>query len=416
MKNIKSNTQKNYSVQNILNFIIIIFLILYIFCSHYKYFFSSTIFLIISSSVTFLLIFLNEKLVLNSSVKLYVVILLINLMGLFVTDNLMDGIRQCVFLIIYFIFYIYFLQSESIISKFKNVFLIFSIFIMITVFIQFIFPVQFNNFLALVVRNDIYEKMMWSYKIDGAYTGLAISVSMAAFATTFVFIDLLLKFINHKILFSRKKLNFYYLFLMFLSFLGIILTSKRGIFVSCCITLCFIIFLYRKEILNILLRDRNKIIFILIFIVFISVAFIILYHNNVFISNFISRFKGKNILTGRDLIYTKTLEKFSNGSAFSYFFGNGTGSAYLVNKTGIHNVYIQILYDHGFIGLLIYLLFFLKNFINALKDKRYFSICIQLIFLIYSFSGNPLYDYYFFIPYLLFINYKNMSYRGDSYE
>ena len=168
MKNIKSNTQKNYNVQNILNFIIIIFLILYIFCSHYKYFFSSTIFLIISFFVSFLLIFLNKKLVLNSSVKLYVVILLINLMGLFVTDNLTDGIRQCVFLIIYFIFYIYFLQSESIISKFKNVFLIFSVFIMITVFIQFIFPVQFNNFLALVIRNDIYEKMMWSYKIDGA--------------------------------------------------------------------------------------------------------------------------------------------------------------------------------------------------------------------------------------------------------
>ena len=101
--------------------------------------------------------------------------------------------------------------------------------------------------------------------------------------------------------------------------------------------------------------------------------------------------------------YENAIKIFSQGSVETLFIGYGTGSAYLINKTGLHNVYLQILFDHGLIGLALYGSFFIINIRNAIKKRYFFSMCLQIVFLVYCITGNPLYDYYFFIPYLLFV-------------
>ena len=96
------------------------------------------------------------------------------------------------------------------------------------------------------------------------------------------------------------------------------------------------------------------------------------------------------------------MRDFSQGSDFNYLFGKGTGSAFLINSTGLHNVYLQILYEHGALGIVLYTSFFILNLRNAVKNSYFYSMCLQIMFLAYCMTGNPLYDYYFFIPYLIY--------------
>lgn len=85
------------------------------------------------------------------------------------------------------------------------------------------------------------------------------------------------------------------------------------------------------------------------------------------------------------------------------------------NRTfNTHNVYLQLLCEVGIIGFSIYVLFFVKTFLKTIKiyikmikincmseDTRLigFSIAMQTFFIMYCFTGNPLYDWKMNIPY-----------------
>ena len=58
---------------------------------------------------------------------------------------------------------------------------------MISVFVQFAKPELVNIFLITVLRPWAYENIMWSYNVDGTYTGLTASVSMASFSMAIIF-------------------------------------------------------------------------------------------------------------------------------------------------------------------------------------------------------------------------------------
>ena len=141
-------------------------------------------------------------------------------------------------------------------------------------------------------------------------------------------------------------------------------------------------------------------------IILAVVGIVYLIETNDYVIAFISRFTGNNITTGRNEFYKNAINAFSLGSVGTLFAGYGTGSAYLINKTGLHNVYLQLLFDHGLLGLVLYGSFFTVNIKNAIKKRYFFSMCLQIVFLVYCMTGNPLYDYYFFIPYLLFACYE----------
>ena len=89
--------------------------------------------------------------------------------------------------------------------------------------------------------------------------------------------------------------------------------------------------------------------------------------------------------------------------------GIGIGSIKDILGDYSHNVYIQLLAETGIIGFLSYaiaittsLLMSIKKLKNALKGKNKmvmeilgFSILMQIIFIIYSITGNPLYGHIF---------------------
>src|SRR5699024_8667004 len=92
----------------------------------------------------------------------------------------------------------------------------------------------------------------------------------------------------------------------------------------------------------------------------------------------------------------------------------GWGTFSILNKITInhgHNIYLQILHDHGILGsipfLAICVINLVKSFYLLIKfdsEKRsilLFSASIQLLFILWGLTGNPLYDLYPFTIYLL---------------
>lgn len=86
---------------------------------------------------------------------------------------------------------------------------------------------------------------------------------------------------------------------------------------------------------------------------------------------------------------------------------------FTLRNTHVHNIYFQLLCETGIIGFTIFVSFFLLNLIRTIrmvKDEQQknisycwlkFSLYMQLFFLLYGLTGNPLYDtedvmFYFF--------------------
>ena len=110
----------------------------------------------------------------------------------------------------------------------------------------------------------------------------------------------------------------------------------------------------------------------------------------------------------------------------------GIGWGQYVNQGGwfwnIHNIYIQLLVETGIIGFIIYCGWFLFHLVRTWSmyskmrvnpedymNKDYclmnFSLAMQIFFLLYGFTGNPLYDREMFVPYFIAcaisVNYAN---------
>ena len=398
------------SIEFVCSLIVAISLSFYIYCAHFRFPFEATDFLYIAFIIAIDIIIIRRKLIINKALLIYLLIVLYTGLGYLYSNNPEDGLRQTLFFAIYFVFYWLAMQGGTFLQLMKKIIYIFSLMGMISVFVQFFKPELINAFLFIVLRPWAYENIMWSYNVDGTYTGLTASVSMASFSMAIVFFAA-----AQKILYVKGKntdlpekqpnrMNFINYIIAFLALFGIILTSKRGIFVATVIALLLAIVLDKD--IKIRIIKKSHAITLGIGIVLAVVGIVYLIEINDYVIAFISRFTGNNITTGRNEFYKNAINAFSLGSVGTLFAGYGTGSAYLINKTGLHNVYLQLLFDHGLLGLVLYGSFFIVNIKNAIKKRYFFSMCLQIVFLVYCMTGNPLYDYYFFIPYLLFACYE----------
>ena len=394
-----------------INILSAFFLSLYIFCAHFNYPFSSTYFLYGGFVAAVIAILKKRRLKTSKPLIIYIIIIVFTFMGIIYSTNVEQGERQAVFFLVYFFFYWLAMQDGCFLRIIKKTTYCFAFLGMISVYIQLLFQLPFNLLLSKILRPDIYEGVMWSYNVDGTFTGLTQSVSMASFSMAIVFFEAMQNALNlhfkrvanqrfrlmrvHPV--AVKMLNYS---VAAIALFGIILTSKRGIFLACILALTITLVMDKDITFRYITKSQFTVGLIIILITLTVGMYFI--STNDYITAFANRFSGANITTGRDEFYRNAMSEFSQGTIFNYLFGKGTGSAFLVNSTGLHNVYLQILYDHGIFGIILYGLFFFLNVKNAIINGYFYSMCVQIMFMAYCMTGNPLYDYYFFIPYLIY--------------
>lgn len=245
---------------------------------------------------------------------------------------------------------------------------------------------------------EVYSKLF----LNESYAGIASHTGINGF-----FISIFLGITVCKIAESPKKLS-NYLFLI-LAVIAIFLTKKRSFIIA---NLCATVIVFFK----ILVHSKNKIMKILVFAVLILVVYNVLLNSEA----------GQGVLEKNDSY--ENLEDVSNGrfdlweKTFGVFkenpiLGVGIGSLTDSYELSSHNTYFQLLAEVGILGFMSYILLLLGDFKKTLKTIsgltkaetgvsegiKYCSVAlyIQIIFIVYSFFGNPLSGISIFLIYTL---------------
>lgn len=224
-----------------------------------------------------------------------------------------------------------------------------------------------------------------------------------------------------KFMSKHKKKN---LILFVLGFSALFLTAKRGVFVANIIAIVVVIMIKLKNNKKVL---RNAIVgigmFTILYFFIINTA-----SNNPTIQKFINLEDTDDITNGRMEIWSASINVFKENKLI----GIGMNATYKIIGDATHNIYIQLLSDSGIIGATVFYCAFVYSIIAAFKTIKYnkgidergeniqlIGIYFQLIFLIYGFSGNPLYSTIFITPYmmgLVFEEYFIKNKKGEKNE
>lgn len=404
----------NYSVHKkkehpFLALLCVLFNILYIFTFHLKYPFRADLFLYGSLFVLISMTILVCKIHISIQTYLFFFMVVSSYIGVIYTTMRSEGLREAVLFTLFFIFFVLGREHPYLIKLFLKFVYWLSVVAMFTAVFQRLFPIAINYFFSLIVKEGSFEVLMRSYSIDNAYAGILAYTPYTAFFSSIVFGQSILNLLKDK---SCKTVNskLANVILISISLLVIVLSSKRSIFVSIIFAL-FVTLLVKY-------RRNNFIVKILFFSSAMLVALIVLYNSNDLFARFLDRFiKNDNFLTGRDTIYSNLWNDFLNGNIF---IGRGTGATYKIAETGAHNIYLEILYDHGFLFSIPFYLFLIYNYSKSIKSKCYISIYVQSVFLMYGLAGNPLYSNMLMLVYVFYVLYailerSEVDERRDSH-
>lgn len=113
-------------------------------------------------------------------------------------------------------------------------------------------------------------------------------------------------------------------------------------------------------------------------------------------------------LNGRALLWIDAINCFFEHPIIGIGWKNFAAIA--GNGNHAHNIYLQLLAETGLIGLILFLIAAITALVKTIalqKEKNTVilraSLIYQLFFLIYGISGNPLFDAFYFLPYIISI-------------
>lgn len=368
----------------------ILSLLLYVFCYQFAYPFSSTFFLYIAFAGLVVWLFFGQKIYLSTQMLLMGLVTLVSAVGVIYTDNPAKGNREAILTAVTFVFLIALAQDNTLLGKLKKIVCVCSFVVLFGVMFQYLFSDAVNSLLGNLLRTDCYEHLMWSYTVDGAYAGFSAYTADAAYFVAVLFGFMIFGWLQNPEMPIWNKV--FRLVVGGLSVFAVILTSKRGVAVALLIALVMTYMIWKRV-------SAKTMVKMILLIVACAIVLFLVSQQNAIVRVFIERFDSADgdITTGRSEIWKRAIEAFRNA-----IFGMGTGSAYTVYDAGLHNIYLQLFYDHGVIGALVYVMFFLYNLVGAIRRREPMSIYVQLLMLVYGMSGNPIYSNSFFIIYVIF--------------
>lgn len=198
---------------------------------------------------------------------------------------------------------------------------------------------------------------------------------------------------------------------------GIFLTAKRGLLVATVLATLAAYLINRKA-------NGKSILKIVISLSVISVIAYVIISNLEVARVTVSRFIiDENFDNGRIVRYSAILDSLRS----NFLFGAGTGSVNEIIGGGGHNIYLTVLLENGVIGALFFIAVLIMQIkttisvafrLSKLPDSSNyialvsFSLFLQVFFITYGMSGNPLYDNYILYYYMIgvLIN-ENFHYR-----
>lgn len=291
-----------------------------------------------------------------------------------------------VFIFAFLIFHLIDISGENF-HFFLLFFSVFSLAFMIATYLQY----YGSNIIVSFIRQYFIsnqESMEYYYTLESwsSYCGLANTSAENSFFISFAASVTCAKFLG-------KRISWVNVVLYVLCVGAIMLTSKRGIMLANLVMFIACGFLSKKFQVK-----KNTILrFIISVVLLISIMAIINMQTSA-LTKLIERFKTTSLLNGRDNIYLGLLQRLGTG----FLFGKGFANTYLYYSQGAHNIYIQLLYDLGIVGLVLYVWYFAVNLKSAVQSYRISSneenkeqllMCFyfQGLFLVYGLSGNPLF-------------------------
>ena len=388
MTQLKQNERYKY-----LSVFIIVCGLLYIFAYQFKLPFKADLFLYGMAAGLALITLFNGQIVISLQVGLFLLTAIAGIIGLAYTSMPIEGQRESILFVFFVVLFCTSLANAALVKRFVRWIYYISILVVLSSILHSLIPTGFNLLMRQILRKDAFQQLMWSYSVDSSFAGITAYTPNTTFSAAIVFGYSFLNLVYRKEppVIKSKLLN---LLLLALSLFCIILCSKRGIFAATLAGL-FVLLFY-------LYLGKNFFGWLLGISVISTILLLILYYTNDFVAAFFDRFTADDITTGRDAIYTTLLSDFWAGNVF---IGNGTGATYALAGTGAHNIYLQILYDHGLLLSFPYYIWMFYNYYLAFKYHCPLSIFVQTMFLVYGLFGNPLYSNMFMIIYIYYVLY-----------
>lgn len=231
----------------------------------------------------------------------------------------------------------------------------------------------------------------------------------------------------------KKEISKKHLVAIVIILFGMGLTGKRAISFFVVIAFLITLYFYMSN------RKNGRIFKILGTIIVVSIFGLILYScfPSLFGLNRMFDSEGELNTAGRDKIYSLAFDLFNKNKWFGVGWGhfreysNSLGIG--VNNIDVHNVYLNLLCEVGIIGFTVFLIAFAATYIFTVKQYIYyrknsdvlsfyglrnmsFSLFIQTFFLLYCWTGNPLYDVPVLYPYILSVAVALMYSRKNKRE
>ena len=250
---------------------------------------------------------------------------------------------------------------------------------------------------VIMMRTNRYPGLTGHYSTNGTYLAIGFgAVISIIFCKT-----------------GEKKKNSKYLIVCLLILGALLLIGKRAHLVFS-VAAAFGVYWLSND------KDKvNRLIKLLGVVLVAAILFVIMVNQIPALSNTFNRFSetadSGDFLMSRGLFYAEAISQFKSHLLL------GCGWKQMVNLLAhdVHNIYIQLLAETGLVGFSFYIILFVSGLLMAVRlvkmaasstsesivDKKliYFAAYYMFFFILYGFTGNPLYDEQPF--YLLMISY-----------
>lgn len=258
---------------------------------------------------------------------------------------------------------------------------------------------------SIILPYKSYLDNLQFYNI-GSIAGITGQTGMNAF-----YISIYISIIYSRIICSNKN-KLYNIVLLIIGFIALFLTAKRGPLITNIIAILVVTVIFSN------INIKNLMPKLIAFTVLLIIGYNVICRipqAQVMIDKFTIFSESADITNGRSELWNEA----SDYIKVNPIIGIGAYATPSVMGEMTHNIYVQLVLELGIFGLIFFIgamiISFILTFKNYYKiksnkiventEKVFFSISvyIQLYFIIYGMSGNPLYGITFLAPYFISI-------------